>query len=182
MLRNKFIVALSFFAFTTLAAAQSPVPKGNVFFGYSYLSADLNSNDRSNLNGWEGSLEGKVFPFVGIVADFSGHYGSNDFPSSTAIIHVNGHENNYMFGPRVSFSVSKLRPFAHALIGAGHVSVSATGFSASDTSLATAIGGGVDYHLIPALAWRFQGDYLQTRFFGNTQNNARFSTGLVLNF
>lgn len=180
MRRNKLIVVLSFFALTSCAAAQ--VPKGNIFFGYSYVTADLNVNDRSNLNGWEGSLEGKVLPFVGIVADFSGHYGSNNFPSSTQIIHVNGSEHNFMFGPRVSGSIGKFRPFAHALIGAGHVSVTATGFTASDTSLATAIGGGLDYHLVPALAWRFQGDYLQTRFFSNTQNNARLSTGIVLNF
>ena len=180
MFNPKFIVVLSVLALTSVASAQ--VPKGNLFFGYSYLTADLNVNDRSNLNGWEGSLEGKVLPFVGIVADLSGHYGSNNFPSSTQIIHVSGSEHNFIFGPRVSGSIGKFRPFAHALIGAGHVSVSATGFSASDTSLATAIGGGLDYHLFPALAWRFQGDYLQTRFFSNTQNNARLSTGIVLNF
>jgi len=38
----------------------------------------------------------------------------------------------------------------------------------SDTSFATAIGGGVDYRLFRAVAWRFQGDYLQTRFFDTT--------------
>lgn len=180
MFKNKLAVVLSFFVLSSIAAAQ--VPKGNIFFGYSYVTADLNVNDRSNLNGWEGSLEGKVLPFVGIVADLSGHYGSNNFPSSAGTIHVNGSEHNFMFGPRVSTSIGKFRPFVHALIGAGHVSVSTTGFSASDTSLATAIGGGLDYHLFPALAWRFQGDYLQTRFFSNTQNNARLSTGIVLNF
>jgi len=178
--RKKLVILLSLFLLTSLAAAQ--VPKGNIFFGYSYVTADLNTNDRSNLNGWEGSLEGKVLPFVGIVADFSGHYGSNNFPSGTTIISVDGREHNFMFGPRVSAPIGKFRPFVHALLGAGHVSVSAPGFSASDTSLATAIGGGLDYHLAPALAWRFQGDYLQTRFFGNTQNNARLSTGIVLNF
>jgi opacity protein-like surface antigen len=178
--RIKLVILLSLLFLTSVAAAQ--VPKGNLFFGYSYLRADLNSSDRSNLNGWEGSLEGKVFPFVGVVADFSGHYGTNNFPSSTAVFNVDGREHNFMFGPRVSAPVGKFRPFAHALIGAGHVSVSTQGFSASDTSLATAIGGGLDYHLVPALAWRFQGDYLQTRFFSNTQNNARFSTGIVLNF
>jgi hypothetical protein len=68
------------------------------------------------------------------------------------------------------------------LFGAGHVNVSTTGYSASDTSFAEALGGGLDYKLIPLISWRFQGDYLQTRFFGNTQNNGRFSTGIVLNF
>ena len=58
----------------------------------------------------------------------------------------------------------------------------ATGFSNSDTSLATAIGGGLDYKLIKGIAWRVQGDELHTRFFGGGQNNFRFSTGIVFRF
>ena len=77
-------------------------------------------------------------------------------------------------------SVGKFRPFAEALFGASHVDVN-HGIG-SDTSFATAIGGGLDYKIIRPLAWRFQGDYVQTRFFGNTQNNVRISTGLVLRF
>ncbi len=181
---RKLIALLSFLvlscALSSVALAQ--VPKGNVFVGYSYGSADLNHNDRSNLNGWEGSLEGKFLPWVGIVADFNGLYGKNNFPSSTQVFNVDAREHNFLFGPRISVSVGKIRPFAHALFGAGHLSVSATGYSASDTAFAEALGGGFDYKLVPLIAWRFQGDYLQTRFFGNTQNNGRFSTGIVLNF
>ena len=119
-MRTKYLfVALILSTCACLASAQ--VPKGNAFFGYSYASADLNNNDRSNLNGWEASLEGKFLPFIGIVADFSGHYGTNDFPSSTTIFNVDGREYNFLFGPRVSASVGKIRPFAHVLFGAGHV-------------------------------------------------------------
>ncbi len=117
------------------------------------------------------------------MVDINGLYGTNNFPSSSGqTFHVNAHDYNYLFGPRVSVSIGKIRPFAHALFGAGHVNVSTLGYSASDTAFATALGGGLDYHLVPLLSWRFQGDYLQTRFFGNTQNNGRFSTGIVLNF
>jgi hypothetical protein len=184
VLHKKLIALLSFLvlscALSSVAVAQ--IPKGNIFVGYSYASADLNHNDRSNLNGWEGSLEGKFLPWVGIVADINGLYGTNNFPSSTQIFNVDAKEYNYLFGPRVSVSVGKIRPFAHALFGAGHVSVSTTGYSASDTAFAEALGGGFDYKLVPLISWRFQGDYLQTRFFSNTQNNGRFSTGIVLNF
>jgi hypothetical protein len=76
-------------------------------------------------------------------------------------------------------SVGKFRPFAEALFGAGHVNA---GFAGSDTSFATGLGGGLDYKIIKPIAWRFQGDYVQTRFFGGTQNNVRFSTGIVLRF
>jgi opacity protein-like surface antigen len=182
-IRNYAFVLLSAFCLLVLLpSASAQVPKGNVFFGYSYGSADLNHNNRSNLNGWEGSLEGKIFPFVGIVTDINGLYGTNNFPSTTQTFHVNAHEYNFLFGPRVSFSVGRVRPFVHGLFGGAHVSVNTTGYSASDTSFATALGGGLDFKLIPLVAWRFQGDYLQTRFFGNTQNNGRFSTGIVLNF
>ena len=175
---------IAFLCFLTLscAVAAAQVPKGNIYFGYSYGSADLNSNNRSNLNGWEGSLEGSFLPWISIVADVNGLYGKNDFPSSTQIFRVDAKEYNYLFGPRVSVSIGRVRPFVHALFGASHVSVSTTGYSASDTSFGEALGGGLDFKLIPLLAWRFQGDYLQTRFFGNTQNNGRFSTGIVLRF
>jgi opacity protein-like surface antigen len=176
-----------------MAAAHAQVPtSGNVFVGYSYLNAGLNSNNRTSLNGWDGSLEGKIFPFVGIVGDFSGHYGSTSIgpnPACTGTVgstcnplNAQAHVYSFLFGPRVSFSVGKIRPFAHALIGASHISETTSLFSPSDTSFAYALGGGFDYHLIPLISWRVQADLLQTRFFSNTQNNARISTGIVVHF
>jgi hypothetical protein len=67
-------------------------------------------------------------------------------------------EHKYLFGPRVSVSVGKIRPFAEALFGAAHVSVSHSG--PSDTAFATGLGGGIDYRIIRPIAWRFQGDYV----------------------
>src|SRR5277367_719839 len=156
--------------FASLAGAQ--VPAGNVFFGYSYYNTDLSSIDRANTNGFEASFEGRVIPFLGLVADFDGHYGSQNFPACNTggcgTFNADITENNYLFGPRVSFPAGKVRPFVEALVGAGHVSLSGGG---SDTSFATAVGGGLDYKLIPLLAWRFEGDYVQTRFFDTTQDN-----------
>jgi hypothetical protein len=157
-----------------------------VFFGYSYYNTNLSSIDRANTNGWEASVEGKVIPWVGIVADFDSHYGSENFtgPCQPGIgcgtFDVSVTERNFLFGPRVSASVGKFRPFFEALFGGAHVSGN-NGLT-SDTSFATAIGGGIDYKIIRPVAWRFQGDYVQTRFFGTTQNNVRISTGIVLRF
>jgi hypothetical protein len=158
-----------------------------VFFGYSYYNTDLSSIGRGNSNGWEASFEGKVFPFIGIVADFSDHYGSEDFTFICPVLIIGGctstslhfNERNILFGPRVSVGVGKFRPFAEALFGAGHVNVDGGG---TDTSFATALGGGLDVKLLRPIAWRFQGDYVQTRFFNSTQNNVRLSTGIVLRF
>jgi hypothetical protein len=90
---------------------------------------------------------------------------------------------NFLGGPQVSFSVGRIRPFAHALFGASHVNENAsTGlfFDLSDTSFANAFGGGFDYRLVGPLGWRVQADYLKTRFFGNTQDDVRISTGITL--
>jgi hypothetical protein len=186
IMRKIGLIVFAVVLFAGLASAQIPT-SGNVFFGYSYYNTDLSSIDRANTNGWEASVEGKLIPLVGIVADFDSHYGSQNFPGACRVtgvgcgtIHADITEHNFLFGPRVSVSVGKLRPFAEALFGAAHVSTNNGGDS--DTSFATALGGGLDYKIIRPIAWRFQGDYVQTRFFGATQNNIRLSTGIVLRF
>lgn len=165
-------------------SASAQVPKGNIFLGYSYASAETLSTNHANLNGWNGSLEGKFLPWIGIVADLSGHYGSQDVPvacigSPCSLAHADVRMYNFLFGPRVSVSVGKIRPFAEALFGAGHVS--SDGFG-SDTAFSTAIGGGIDYRLLPLVGWRVEGDFLNTRFFGDGQNDFRLSTGIVFHF
>ncbi|HTC56118.1 MAG TPA: hypothetical protein VK706_06900 [Candidatus Sulfotelmatobacter sp.] len=184
-------IVVSLLLLAGLASAQFPT-SGNVFFGYSYYNASPLpvETSRTNLNGWEGSFEGKIIPWVGMVADFSEHYGNasscilpvvpvGSGSGQSSCSNVISHEQNFFFGPRVSLSIRKFRPFAEALFGGGHVNTNGFG---SDTSFATALGGGLDYKIIRPVAWRFQGDYIQTRFFGTTQNNVRLSTGIVIRF
>jgi opacity protein-like surface antigen len=182
--------------FAGLANAQIPT-KGNIFVGYSYENVssstfDFANTTRANLNGWEVTAEGKVFPWVSLVGDVAGHYGTQgyqfDLGGVLTPVNVDAHEITGMFGPRVSTSVGKLRPFAEALFGVAHITTNQTASVASsfvqpsDTSFAWALGGGVDYKLFRPLAWRLQFDYVQTRFFQNAQNNIRLSTGLVFRF
>jgi opacity protein-like surface antigen len=187
-------------SFSVAADAQVPT-SGNVFFGYSYYNTTpltfVGISNRQGLNGWEGSVEGRVFHWVGVVADFSGHYGSQNVlnPAGTCAIGVvcspltvSTHVQNFLFGPRVSANVGKFRPFGEALFGVGHISVNESSplpdnfVTPKDTTFATAVGAGLDYRVIRPIAVRFQGDYIQTRFFGTTQNNIRLSTGIVLRF
>jgi len=187
-MRNVLVITATLFFFAGLATAQVPT-SGNVFFGYSYYHTSLSSIDTANTNGWEASLEGHVLPFIALVADFDAHYGSQNFPTVidcpgvgcplAGTTNANLSEHNYLFGPRVAVPVGKIRPFAEALFGTAHVNANAAG---SDTSFATAIGGGVDYKLIRLVAWRFQGDYLRTQFFATHQNNVRLSTGIAIHF
>jgi len=188
-MRNIILITFALLPLAGFASAQVPT-SGNIFVGYSFYSAspsslDLVNGGRPTLNGWEGSLEGKVLPWVGIVADLSGHYGSQSqtelTPAGPISVPVSGHETDVMFGPRLSVLVGKFRPFGEALFGVGHVS---TGnfLSTSDTSLATAVGGGLDYKVIRILALRAEADYVQTRFFSTRQDNFRLSTGVVFRF
>jgi hypothetical protein len=163
-MRKSIGTTIALLIFSAVGVAQVPT-SGNVFIGYSYNRANFSGNG-INLSGWTGALEGKVAPFFGIVADLSGEYGSGVS------------QTNVLFGPRVSTSIGRIRPFAHVLIGVAHMS----GGGDSDTSFGDAIGGGIDYKLIKVIGWRFQGDLLQTRFFGDTQNDFRFSTGVVVHF
>ncbi len=176
-MRKFVLIFFVVFMFAGMAAAQIPT-SGNVFFGYSYYNTNLTGN-RGSLNGWEGSLEGKIFPFIGIVADFSGDYGSLDFPTPVGTFTASTHIENVLFGPRVSVPVGKFRPFGEAMIGIAHANTNGFG---SDTSFSTALGGGLDYRLIRFVAWRFEGDYVRTSLFNGTQHNARISTGIVVHF
>jgi hypothetical protein len=144
-------IAFVLMLFTGLASAQIPTT-GNVYFGYSYYNADLSSlGGRSSFNGWTLSGEGKVLPFIGIVADIGQTYGSEHVPllcrgPACPSVSISAHELNLLFGPRASVSVGKIRPFAEVLLGVGHIGNDSGG--ASDTSFATAIGGGSDYKII----------------------------------
>ncbi len=172
--------------FATLVTAQVPT-SGNVFFGYSYYNTNFSNVGRASLNGWEGSLEGKIFPVVGLVADFSGHYGSQNFvnPANTCAIGVvcptsfNIHAYEALFGPRFSASFGRFRPFAELEFGVAHANTNSV---VSDTSFAAAFGGGLDYRIIRPIAWRLQGDYVSTHLFGQYQSNLRLSTGIVFRF
>ena len=171
-------IVFALFLLTAAGVAQIPTA-GNVFFGYS-LNHGGTGVSSGNLNGWEASFEGRVLPHIGMVADFGETYGTftvpfqfGNFSSSTRVM-------TYMFGPRASFRVGRMRPFAHVLIGAGHLSQPDVGYA--ETDFADAIGGGVDFRLIPMVHWRVQADDLQTRFNGGRQDNARLSTGSALHF
>lgn len=183
-------IGLALFLFASLASAQIPT-SGNVFFGYSFENSSSSAlgfdfGSRPNLQGWEGSLEGKVAPWFGIVADLSGHYGSQTYavptPPGTTNVNVTGHELEVMFGPRVSIPIGKFTPFAEAMVGVAHINAAGFTPGSSGTSFATALGGGIDYRLVKLIALRLEGDYITTRFFSTTQNNVRLSTGVVIRF
>jgi hypothetical protein len=123
-----------------------------------------------NLNGWEVTGVYDAYHWIGIAADFSGHYGT--------VNGVNTHINTYLFGPQVRLG-TRVSPFAHALFGVAHENLG----GATDSAFAAAVGAGIDIGVAPFLSFRpIQLDYLVTRFGSSTQNQPRASAGLVLHF
>ena len=178
-----------------LAAAQvqnqEQNPRFTIFAGYSYGNTNYGPGHRSNLNGWEASIEGiRLKRWLTLVADGSGHYGWNSFPISCVTVPVctpaipdsRAKEYTLLGGPQISIHRGKFRPFVHALGGATRVNLATPGFFDSSTNWTVAGGGGTDYTWRGPFAFRIQADYLRTNLFGLTQNMIRASTGIVLRF
>lgn len=167
--------------------AKSDGKSGDLFLGYSFNHASTGFGKTGDLNGWEASIEGRIAPWAGLVFDASTHYGTLQLNSQ----HITGQPGfvpstprvaNFLFGPRISISKGKFRPFAQGLVGLAHLHETAHEFSYAESTVGDAIGGGLDYHFRPRIAWRVQADLLQTRFHNQTENDVRASTGLVFDF
>ena len=149
------------------------VTKVEVFGGYSWAGG--------NFHGWNSSVTGNVTRRLGIVADFSGHYG--DELEGSILVKEDAH--SFLFGPRFSFRRKRLSPFVYALFGATrfHQSATVSGqkFSASDTGFSSAFGGGLDIKVNDRIAIRsFQIDYFRPNFFGEAHNRGRLAFGVVI--
>src|SRR5260370_41102408 len=115
-------------------------------------------------------------PWLRGVGDVSGGYGTVPVVFSSILgsqkLNVNTNLHTYLFGPRASVSVGRLRPFGQALFGLAHQSVSANAFITNvgqrDNAFAFDLGGGVDVRLVSRVAWRGQADYLQAHPFNST--------------
>lgn len=158
----------------SLSTSAQETPKVEVFGGYSWAGG--------NFHGWNGSVTGNVNNWFGVVADFSGHYGSEQ----EGTIRVNQNAHSFLFGPKISFRGKKLVPFGYALFGATRFEESAVvfgqRFSASDTGFSSAYGGGLDLKVSDHVTIRtFQLDYFRPNFFGEAHHRGRLAFGVVFN-
>jgi len=158
------------------AAAQQDTSKFDVFGGYSYFNGSSSgAAGRFSLNGWNGQGTFNFMPWLGATADFGGYYGSP--------FNVTANDYTFLFGPTVNIHTPHMTPFVHALFGADRFHAGALGGAINDTAFAMAVGGGVDIPVKGIFAIRAgQLDWLRTEHYSNTQNNMRFSTGVVFRF
>jgi len=172
------LMALTLVAGSSLGSfAQENPPRVEIFGGYSWyhpgfstpagqvpdIEKGLGIAGTFNINRW-----------VGITADFSGHY--DDL----------GNVNTFTFGPRVKFRSEQFSPFAEVLVGFARVSPE--GF-ATRNAPAFIGGGGFDLTINKYLSFRvLQADYVYTTYDPKIQgvnsfrgDGARLQSGLVIN-
>ena len=178
------IIAVVVFAFSMLATAQEETPKAQVFGGFSLLHIEqggLPNNAELNHYGWEAAVSYNANHWLGLKADFSGHY-KDLFPATAGTAAVSFDSFTAVFGPELSYRGKSATPFMHALFGVNRLSVG-SGPNNSDSAFAGAFGGGIDINLSDRFAFRLvQMDLLLTRHGGQDQKNLRASTGIVFRF
>jgi hypothetical protein len=144
-----------------------------------------------NLYGWDVSVSERPYAsrrWIGGTIEAGGTYYSNTTIFENVPLAFNYSLYTVMGGPVVAVPSGRVRPFAHALLGAGieQGSDSAEGQSASGSvdHFGFALGGGVDVSINRKLAIRGQGDWLRV---SQTQVDAalsmvRATAGIVVRF
>ena len=198
----------SVFAF----AQTTDYKKSEFFVGYSNGQIDTGANsengfeeffeDRESFHGFNASGVVNVNRYLGIKGDVSGTYKSNNFsfPVTTGTT-----TNNLSFSTRSSLynflggvqvkdnaTTGRFKPFAYALVGAGHGRVKIRNVSCpigvdcsdltsdSETGLAGAFGGGLDIRVNDKIDFRVvKVDYNPIRVDSGTQHNIRLGIGIV---
>ena len=179
----------------TLSLAQNAgqYPKNEVFAGYSYENADINSltinPGRAGLQGVNVEYTRNINKVVGITADFSGHIKRESFTTNLGEVKHNREQYNLLGGLQFKArNKTRVTPFAHALLGVGLfrgfsailAPSSNTYFFDDATSFAMAFGGGLDIRASKRISIRaIQADYNPTFFGQGRQNNFRLSFGVV---
>jgi hypothetical protein len=186
-------IALAALFLLGIASAQN-IPQIEVFGGYSYLNFDLPANpstgttsQRLVMNGWDLSAAVRVFRHISIEGDFSGHSLSD----CTGISTLKCSDFSYMGGPRWEHAMhsGKITAFVHGLVGQDSATLAGpSGVSVSDSSVAVAAGGGLDYWVYRNKLGVQLGpfDYFYTRHLNDdavpSQNSVRVAAGVIYRF
>lgn len=194
-MRRSILTVLLLLSCTSLSSAQQAdqYPKNELFVGYSYQSADINSltpdPGRAGLHGVNFEYTRNINSVVGVTADFSGHIRRETLATGAGEFRHDREQYNLLGGLQLKGrNQSRVTPFAHALFGGGLF----RGFSAvllpsSNTyffddakSFAMAFGGGLDIRASRRVTVRaVQADYNPTFFGQGRQDNFRLSLGVV---
>jgi len=169
-----------------VSAKAQEVPKIDASVSYSYfraIPAGPTLSDYS-LNGGSASAAYNFKDWLAGVFDFGGYT-----VGSANGVNINNHLLTYMAGPKLTYRTRRFSPFTQVLVGAAREGSGIFATSNSHSGLATAFGVGVDWNVRDRFSIRpIQVDYLLTHLpeTGNsntqTQNNVRYSAGIVFHF
>lgn len=194
-MKRYFLIACSILtcAFWASAQTQDEYRKNEFFAGYSYHSADINTltinPKRTGQNGVNLAYTRKLTRSVGLTTDISAHFKRDSQQTSTGVFESK-RDQYYLLGgiQYAPQNESRVTPFVRALVGASlfrgftsNTSPAGNVFTFDDaTSLAVALGGGLDVRVNDRVAIRIiQADYIPTFFGPGRQNNIRLSVGIV---
>jgi opacity protein-like surface antigen len=194
----------------SFAQSTSDYNKVEFFGGFSHNRVDTGIDDSDDdlgdiisesegFNGFNASVTGNITRYFGLKADVSGHFKKKDFPvAGFGTVSFDSSIFNFLGGVQVkdNSKEARFKPFAHALVGAARVRTEvnfSNGFctailpspcpadtSESQTGLAGAFGGGLDFRVSDRVDIRaIQLDYNPTRIDGTTQHNFRVGVGIV---
>ncbi|MEP6925418.1 MAG: hypothetical protein ABI954_13205 [Pyrinomonadaceae bacterium] len=203
-MKKLFLSLVLTFLYATIGFAQSDeYYKAEVFGGYSNNQVGVGSSDQDaraffgdklSFNGFNASAVGNVSRYIGLKFDVSGHYKSEtiDVPGTPISAKTDLSLYNFLGGVQIknNSKTGRFKPFAHALVGAGRFKANVSGsfcsqsnaacFKASETGFAAAFGGGLDIRVSRRISIRaVQIDYNPVRIGGETNNNIRFSVGVI---
>jgi opacity protein-like surface antigen len=167
---REFILLTSFLLLLSVPAMAQNTPNAEVFGGYSFVPR---AGLEQILHGWNASVNSSVNTWLGIKADFSGHY------TTGSVLKVKLY--TFTVGPQLTYRRNdKVVPFFHGLFGGGWASAGFPGVDYSRTAFAMNIGGGLDWAAHKNCAVRvIQLDLLVTRFGPDASTDPRISAGIV---
>lgn len=183
------VIAL-FLAPLAAVAQDENGPKVEIFAGYSWYNPGGNhvllnyqpggvnpvfGTYKSIPGGWGEATTFRINKYLGVTADFGGHYSDQL------------HASTFLFGPQLKLMKGEqFSPFFEALFGLERLAPHTTN---PNNAFAIAAGGGLDMNLSKRFGWRvLQGDYMYTTYrdkavVGTSRlDGARVQSGLLLKF
>jgi len=187
-------IACALSSLGTLAPAQNPSPKDEVFGGYSWLApngwGDLDYKINDIPKGFDAS---NTYYFsgahnIGLLMDGSGHFNGATTPGNPFTSNDKTGVGYALFGIQYKYHTNSLSPFVRGFVGTANISPDCC--HDTEWSFAAGGGGGLDLRVKPRFSIRLvQADYIYSNYshiFPSTHptqwNSVRLAAGVVINF
>jgi len=178
------LMAMLVLLVTSAIAGARDEPRLEAFGGYAWVTTSLLQDTgflqaRTGFSGWNSSLDWNTTHNLGFVGEFSGFLGTPSQGGSS----VRTRYYSFLGGPKITHHnrSDKVEIFVHQLFGTSHATLVSGTRSLTTNGFSLAAGVGMDYVVRRRIAIRpFQFDYAISQLAPHSQNQFRFSTGVVL--